>query len=535
MQMPLNDDTTGPKFKRTKRWIIRLYLVLHAFILLTVFVIAGAIFIAFKPDSLSFVTTHLLEPLGIHFSHSEGSLSEGFTLHGVHTEAIDADTLSLDYNLTTILKGQHIIDNITIDGLRIHLNDFIGDSGSSLPLPRFTLKSVTLTNLQLISDYPIELDIRAKNGSYDGNRLYFSSVQASIKSRYASGALQGRVKDNILTGDALVYPNAKELHDYVGRFTTLPASQRITIDELSNNRVSLHTAISRLDTVQDPHTSLQNITVGMNYVYDDHYLDFNARYTLIRDQEQMQTSQNLRYALNGVTTSAVKGFITSSHPLPSHLLEGRFRDDAAGFAGKIMLGDTVLGLQSDDYDTFVWNLETVHPHLNFLPYLPEALRHSPFTLSAKGSYTVENQRLIGNVNAHHNHADFNGTLRNEAETFLVQGDLFLLPDAPTWGKWSLKPPSHLELSLNRHHGVTHLNLNADALALSLEQTDHHLKGSGNYLGSYFDISGIQSELHSDVTITSFTPSLWKTLQHIHPIELSKGEYYDAEVRTVTHI
>ncbi|HEX5623410.1 MAG TPA: translocation/assembly module TamB domain-containing protein, partial [Sulfuricurvum sp.] len=47
--------------------------------------------------------------------------------------------------------------------------------------------------------------------------------------------------------------------------------------------------------------------------------------------------------------------------------------------------------------------------------------------------------------------------------------------------------------------------------------------------------GIQSELHSDVTITSFTPSLWKTLQHIHPIELSKGEYYDAEVRTVTHI
>ena len=90
-------------------------------------------------DGLSLVRTLFLEPLGIHINRMEGSLSEGFSLHGLHSWAIDAKTLTLDYNLTTILKGEHVVDSIKIDGLRIHLDDFTGGSGGSFPLPLFKL------------------------------------------------------------------------------------------------------------------------------------------------------------------------------------------------------------------------------------------------------------------------------------------------------------------------------------------------------------------------------------------------------------
>lgn len=512
-----------------------LFVGLHYLLISLILLISASLYIAYRSDGLSLLNTYVLVPLGIHSIHTEGSLSEGFSLYGLHSDAVDAKTLTLDYNLTTILKGEHIIDSLVIDGLQIHLDDFIGNSGSPLPLPLFNLKSVTLTNVQLISKYPIELDLSGQNGSYDGNKLNFASLHASIKSRYASGALQGKVSNNALQGSALIYPNAAELNPHVGRFTTLPSPQKITIQELSPTRAKLHTAFHRLDSLQDPSISLQNIVLEMDYLYKDDYLNFDAQYTLLRDQERIQTTQQLRYALTGVTTSTLKGFITSSQPLPAHLIEGIFRNDAQGIVGKLTLADTTLSVQSGDHDLFAWNLESLHHDLTFLPFLPEALKNSPLSLSAKGSYTLKNKRLSGNFNAHHNHGDINGSLRYEDENVYLKGNLLLSPDAPTWSHSSLKPPKNMEFSLTKSKEDLYLNLNGPSIALSLEKVNNQVKGSGNYLGTYFDISGLQSKERSDLTITSLTPSLWKTLTQIKSIELSSNEYYDAEVRTLTHL
>lgn len=532
MQTPPEDDLTPVrKANLTIRFVKSLYLVIHTLVVLAVLLGAGILYLAFRPDGLSLVRTYFLEPLGIHVIHTNGSLSEGFSLHGLHSKAIDAKTLTLDYNLTTILKGEHVINSIKIDGLRIHVDDFIGDSGSSLPLPLFKFKEVSLTNIQLISAYPIEFDMQGKNGSYDGKSLNFTSIQGSIKSRYASGALKGTLKNNAFRGTALVYQNSIELQDTVGRFTTLPHSQKIIIDELSDTRVKLHTSFDQLTSLNDPLITLHDVSLNMDYLYENGYLDFKADYLLMRDRDHMQTSQTLRYTLDGVTTSAFKGIVTSSHPLPSHVLEGKFRDDAEGIAGKLILGDTTLLLQSGDYENFVWNVQTSHKNLDFLPFLPQALRDSPSFLNANGFYALETQRLDGNISASHNHGSFNGSLSYENEKFSLKGDLTLSPDAPTWRNSSVKPPEKAELSLNHVKGVTYLNLNAVSLALSLENVDDRLKGSGNYLGTYFDINGTQTNF----IITTFTPSLNKTLTQIGSIKLPRGEYYDAEVRTDTHI
>lgn len=529
--LPDDDLTPVHKHNLTIRFVKSLYLVIHTLVVLSVLLAAGALYLAFRPDGLSLFKTFFLEPLGIHITDTNGSLSEGFSLHGLHSKAIDAKTLTLDYNLTTILKGEHVIDSIKIDGLRIHVDDFIGDGGTSLPLPLFKLKEVTLTNVQLISEYPIEFDMQGKNGSYDGKNLHFTSIQGSIKSRYASGALKGSLTNNTLRGTALVYQNSAELQDTVGRFTTLPRSQKIIIDELSDTRVKLHTSFDQLTSLNDPQTSLHAISLDMDYLYENDYLDFKADYLLTRDRDQIQTSQTLRYTLDGVTTSAFKGIVTSSHPLPSNVLEGKFRDDAEGIAGKLILGDTTLLLQSGDYENFVWNVQTSHKNLDFFPFLPQALRASPSTLSANGTYALETQLLSAKMSASNNHASFNGALRYENEKFSLKGDLFLAPDAPTWRHSSVKPPEKTQLSLGHFKGVTYLNLNAPSLALSLENVDDRLKGSGNYLGTYFDINGTQTNF----IVTTFTPSLSKTLTQIGSIELPRGEYYDAEVRTDTHI
>lgn len=496
-------------------------------------ILAAAVlfYVAFRPDGLSLVRTFFLEPLGIQINHTQGSISEGFSLHGLHSKAIDAKTLTLDYNLTTILKGEHVIDSIKIDGLRIHLDDFVGDSGASFLLPLFKLKEVTLTNVQLISQYPIEVDLHGKNGSYNGKSLNFTSMEATIKSRYASGALKGSLKNNALKGTALVYPNRVELSSSVGQFTTLPRPQKVIIDELSDKRVKLHTSFANLTLVNDPLTSLRAISLKMDYLYENDYLDFKADYLLLHDRDQMQTSQSLRYTLDGVTTSTFKGMVTSSHPLPSTILEGKFRDDAEGIAGKFTLGQSTLLLQSGDYKNFVWNAQTVHKNLDFLPFLPKVLRDSPSTLSANGTYALEPQLLNGTVSASNNHGHFNGTLHYENDKLSLKGDLYAAPDAPSWRHSSLKPPAIMELSLAHFKGTTRLNLNAPSLALSLENVHDSLKGSGNYLGTYFDINGTQT----DFIITTLTPSLNKTLTLLGSIELPKGEYYDAEVRTDTHI
>ncbi|MDD4854347.1 MAG: translocation/assembly module TamB domain-containing protein [Sulfuricurvum sp.] len=526
-----------PYIKRLLRALKHLFVALHALTIMMILLASALFYIAFRPDGLELLNTTILTPLGIQYTSAEGSLAEGVTLHHLHSETIDAKTLTLDYNLTAILKGNHVVDSIRIDGLQVHLDDFISDNDTpNLPLPIFTLKEVTLTNLQLISAYPIELDIHGKNGSFDGKNLNFRTITASVKTRYASGALQGTLKNNAITGKGIVYPNASQLDPYLADFVTLPASHSIDILELSDSKVRLSTHFDTLNPNFDPKMSLSTITLGMDYRYKNNYLDFTALYTLIRDKNRMQTAQKLRYTLDGITTTTFEGTLLASVlPLPSKTLTGSFRDDAEGVAGKLSLAKTSLLLQSGDYEEFKWQLTTLHDTLNFLPILPEALQNSPLTASAQGNYHRKSNTLNGTFNAHHNHADINGTLLFHEDKFQLNGNMLLPPNAQTWQAWSMKPPPKLDFSLTYSTTQTYLSLNGEDFALSLQQHNEILQGSGNYLASFFDITGTQSDTASNITITSLTPSLNKTLTLIPSITLPDTGYYDAEIRTSTHI
>jgi translocation and assembly module TamB len=212
----------------------------------------------------------------------------------------------------------------------------------------------------------------------------------------------------------------------------------------------------------------------------------------------MQTHQELKYTLDGVTTTTFKGVITSSYPLPSKIVEGKFRDDADGLAGKIAIGNTTVTLQSSDYDAFAWKLDSVQKNLESLTFLPTIVRQSPLLLTAKGNYTLSTSQMQGNFSAHHNQADING-------------------------------------SVQYHNEAIDLNISGPRGMLSVRFGDNKLNGSGSFADTLFDISGFKTNETSDISIITHTPSLWKTLQKAGTLTLPKGEYYDAEVHTHTHL
>jgi translocation and assembly module TamB len=523
--------------KKALRGLKHLFVAVHA-VLLGVILLACALFyIAFRPDGLEILREVVLQPLGIEVQDSNGSLLNGFDLQGVHNEKIDIKTLSLDYNLTAIVKGNHIIDSIHVDGLQIHLDDFInGGDGGSFALPIFTLKEVILTNIKLMSVYPIELDVHGKNGSFDGKNLNFKTLIVSARTQYASGVLSGVLKNNSVSGEGIVYPNPKELDQYVADFVTLPVVHPVKIVELSDSRVRLVTQFKTLQANFDPAMSLNAGTVKMDYEFANNYLDFTALHTLVREGDAVAMSQRLRYTFDGVTTTSFEGkFLSSSLPLPCTSVSGDFRDDKEGLAGKIVLDKTSLLLQSSDYQEYRWHATALQPSLEFLPFLPQALRSSPLEATAHGKYHLDSNVLDGEIRLRHNHVDLNGTLGVVDGAVKLRGALTLLGDAPTWKEWSMKPPSLLDFSIIHDANNTKAQVSGSDVSFYATVFDDRIQGAGNYLGTFFDINGSTAQEQTHIAISSVTPSLHKTLTLIPFIELPKQGYYDAEIRSTTYI
>ncbi len=536
MQTPLNDPETTAAYPRLKRWIKRFYLLFHYLLLLLVLAGAGALYLVFRTDSLELARTYLLEPLGIHYTHAEGSLRSGFTLHNLRSDGGEAKTLSLVYSLDTILEGEHIVDSLTIDGLRLHLDDFLSDDASIWPFPTFRLSNVHLTNLQLIGDYPIELDIHAQEGTYDGENLSFASLSATLKSRYADGAITGKVRNNSLSGVADLYPNQTELAPYSGLYTTLPRSLRLSIIELSPTQAILKTTLERLESKHDPLVHAESVLLDFVYRYDNDYFDIDSRYLLTREKESMQTRQHLRYyPSEGKTTTEIDGELSSSYPLPSTLLHGEFTDTDQGVEGRVTLDGSTLHVASKNYDLFSWKLISRHPNLSFIPDLPKTLGESPFLLFGEGNYTLRNENLSGRIEADHSHARFSGTFSTQNGRHHLRGGLELPSDAPLWKNSALKPPKRIDLTLSDENNATRLHLSSDSLALNATLEDEELRGSGHYAGAFFDLSGSFGPEHKTMKIDTLIPSLFATLSHFKPIALHNGEYYDAEIRAETEL
>lgn len=513
------------------KWLKHLFVTFHFLLYGSILLGSAALYIAFRSDSLELVNMYIFKPLNIHYERAEGSLSEGFTLHNVHSDKSSAKTISLKYSLMKMLHGDHTVDSIRIDGLRIHLSDFIGDDDTPWPFPTFKLKKIAITDLQLISSYPVEIDLYAENGTYDGTNLNLASLKGAIQSRYGSGAIRGKVSDTVFSGIGDLYPNAVQLAPYSGRFTTLPRTLRLQIPHLSKNEARLQTRIERLESHQDPLLSAEAISLEFDYRYSDEYLQVDASYLLRRINDTMQTKQHLRYDLSGVTTTTFDGTITSTQPLPDNRLHGELTDKADGLNGKLTLDGSTLSFSSRDYDRFEWNVASRHQSLGFIPAIPDPIRSSALNLDASGTYHLSTDALGGSIKVVHDDARFEGKFSTLNARHTLDGNLTLPPNAPMWKNWSHKPPEHLTLSLENESNTTRLQLSGDALALSGKLARDTLEGSGNYMGAFFDFRGNTQELQIDTVV----PSLFATLSKIKPIELERGEYYDAEIRAKTRV
>lgn len=526
-----SSNTTRKLLRRARK----VYVFFHGLLFALILMMAGALFVVFRPDGLGLINRYLLEPMGIHYSRSEGSLVEGFTLYDVTDGKRSAQKLTLSYNLASMLKGRHVVDRVSISGLRIDLDDFTGGSDTPWPLPKFQLKEVELTNLQLLSAYPIELDVHAKNGSYDGENLNFAAVDATVKSLYAGAAVRGAIRNNALSGNALLYPDHRTLAPYSGRFTDLPRSIAVQIRELSDTKALLHATVQSLRLKQDPTLHADAIDLDFDYRYDNDYFDVQSLYRLIRGNESMQTRQSLRYTFEGTTAIHLEGEVQSSLPLPSKTLRADITDTPAGVSGTALMDGTTLSFASSDYSRFHWDVQSQHESLSFLPMLPALLQHSPFTFEAKGEYDLDTNFITGNTSFTHNHGRFEGKFAYGDTNQSLEGILNLPEDAPMWKEWRHKPPQTLHVSLIQENNTSSVWLTGDAVELSLYQAGKALKGSGHYAGVSIDFQGFSEPGRSELVIDTHDPSVWATLKTLSPMTLYNGEYYDAEVSAKTRL
>lgn len=524
------------KFVNTSylRFVKRLYAALHTTLVVLILLGSGAFYVAFRPDGLQLLNTYLLQPLGIHYSRSTGSLIEGFTLYDVRSDRLNAKKLSLSYRLDTILEGKHVIERLEIEGLRIHLDDFKDSTDTIWPFPVFHVREIRLTNLQLIGSYPIEMDLHGKNGRYDGDTLSFRTLDATFKSAYADGAIRGKVDRNTLRGHAIVYPNAQKLPNLSGR--TLPPKLLVSIQELSEYRARMQTRLETLSLDENGAFMASDLSLALDYTYDKGYLDLVAHYDLEHDASKLKLHQTLRYALDHSARTEIKGEVLKSpYPLPSHFFEAEAILSNKGMRGSVDAGGTRLSLSSRDYDIFDWHISSRHDNLDFIPELPEILRSSHFTLEGKGTYRLRDNDLQGSLQWQHAQGNFEGSFSSYEGIHQLDGWIHLPAQGEVRTQSMFLVPNQMHLLLFAESDTMTLNLSGEELALSLSSKNGQLEGFGNLYHTAFTLTGSH---HSDRLALDFhthTPSLLETVSALHPIRFEKGEWFDGEVHTHTQL
>jgi translocation and assembly module TamB len=490
-----------------------------------VVIVALVIYVAFRPDGLNLFNTYVLKPFGVSYAASEGSLSQGATWHQLHTQSIDIKTLSLDYNLTAILQGRHVIDAIRIEGVRIHLDDFIHSTQqhSAFPLPHFLINDLQLTNIQLISPYPVELDIVGKKGSFDGKKLSMKNLTVVLRSFYANAHLHATIFNNLLQAQGTLSPNKCAFDPKLGEMV----GSEYPIDSLtiSPTSTSLLTHIDSLSPNNDP--LLSHASLALVYTYKNRYVDLKTHYLLPTYQVSMR--QTFRYTFNGIMTTAFEGQLQTSlfHEV---VVRGEGQKDTSGVHLNLSMDHTHAQIRSSDYDHFVWDFTTDQPSLAFLPMLPEAMRNSSLMGHGQGEYYRLENTLQGNFALHHTHADINGSMTLHNGIVTSQGDIILPPEAAMWKTWSLKPPPNVHWLITHTNDQTHLTLEGEKVAFMGTYDNNVFRGSGHYLATTFDLNGSNNTL----SLATTTPSLRKLATLFPVFALPNGGSYDGELHTLSH-
>lgn len=534
MQMPVETESPPSKRRRALKVLKQFYLIVHFLLVMMIFASAGAIYIAFRPDGLEIVRTYVFTPLGIRYTRAEGSLLKGFTLHQLRSDKFKADSLSAVYDLPSIMKGKHIVESISIEGLQIHIDDFLSDESTPWPFPNFILKEVTLNNLQLISDYPVELDFKGKNGFYDGDDLSFSSFAATLRSKYSDAVIQGTIVRNSIAGNALLYPNLKALSPYTDQWTAVPETVPIKIEKLSDSEMSLSAILPTLPFRLDETLKVSDIALHFFLDYENDFFDLQTAYNVKYQEHSAKMAQKLRYRFDGTLLSSFDGKLSSSFLLPSDHLQGTFEASDRNFESSFTLSKSRGVIRSTDYEKFEWSLQG-DESLAFITSLPEDVKNTHALLDAKGNYDVSAQTAHGKIVLENPFLHLDGNLSASTKLIAYKGKLTLPTKEPHWEKLSRFMPTNFDTQAFWDINGTHLHLSNPKLQLSASLKEGQIKGSGSYLNTFVDLRGSVQGSAIELNCDTITPSLLASLNAYQPIALSKGEHYDAEIQTHTRI
>ncbi len=502
------------------------YLLLHYLLLGSILIFAFIIFLAYRNDALEIAHKYLLSPLGISYESSSGSIARGFKLYNIHHSDFNISSLSSSYDLASIIMGEHRVQSIKIDGLYIDLDDFLDDSDSSFEwkFGKFYFDDITITNLQLASSYPIELDIFATNALFDGRSLDAKNIRANIKSEFVSGSASGSVSKNIIkaSGDAQLHD---ELLKYSDSYINLPKKLSFSADGVIDKNINISTTIESMATPLDSDIAIRDVTLRSTYNYLDDFIDIAGSYTLARNDISIDISEDFRYSFAHIIDSHITGKIDSPYKLPNDDIDIKFSTNLESFLLSGVVADSDIGVDSEDLNYFRWSLQSRFKDADFLPL------DSHLNIDAKGHYEIKNRSLGGDFHINTIYFDIDGVLKDSANRYRADGAIALNKDAKIWGDFREKLPPKIDFNLILSATENRFNLHSDRLALTTSLIDDKIIGSGNYAGVYFDIKGSDEQIHID----AYSPSLFNSAKEFVDIELHSSEYYDGEAKAMIYL
>ena len=510
--------------------IVHSYKMLNTFLLFIITLVVTVIFVLSRQETLQYLADTYVKNQLIGYDRIEGSFLSGITLHNVtFEEAVTIKTLEVHFNIPMLLLPTPRITSIMIDGVRLIPGNFSeNDSNNSeISLPAFSIASLSLTELTIITDEKITLDLHAEDITIN-DHLDIETVAIKLSTSYADLTAHGHMKTNTLFVNTSV-KSKKTLRKIIHPLQLPPDINISLIADMKNIRLS--TQLDRLTFADDENLSVRAIALDLNYSIAYNYFMFDTQYDLVYQDIETAIVQKGLFTLDGAYSFKIEGcLIKHSLYLPFEKFSAEAAGDAEAIVAKVDAGPLLFFAQSENYTHFSLHSSSPALSLSFYPEIPDLFQGNIIAYDTNATLVTSPFSLKGTLFTEGNNTTFAGNFDINEESMLYKAQMHPKLNSPLLRDYPIDKISPMKVVYYHYQNSDLLNIDANMLNLTLFKNRTTLDGWGNLATTTFSAKGdIEADGDMNLTLNSSTPSLYALALEMVDFKLGNYEFYDAQL------
>ncbi len=471
--------------------IQRGYLFVHYLLVSLVLLAAAAVIVLSHPETARYLAQKLLKENGVGYSRVEGSLLGGATFYDInYDDALLIKRLEIKYNILMLLRPTPTIKKIKIEGTSVILDKLQQDepSESGFSIPAFSIAQLQLRDTRVLArEETFLFDLNASKIHY-GRKLNVKRLALRLNTSYGDADLQGAIRSDRLYAKSSLIPQASLMQEYLNTLQGIPETLKLDL-EAGIDDAMIRTRFDHI-SLKEHNASLHDADINLNYLRQEEYFTFEARYGLSYNELRTEATQKGIITAAGTYTSELNAtVIHSPFALPFKEMNAEISGDAEGMLGRLDAGPLRLGFKTDSYERFRIQAESKGVPLAFLPDLPPLLKQDSIAFKADALLDTAPFTVKGSFDAEGSHGTFEGSFEADVQAQLYLAALTPKPESKLWKGYPIGAFSPLNLVYYNEYGQNIFNLDANRLNLTLFKTGYDLNGWGNIGSGYFDVYG----------------------------------------------